>query len=101
MHIRADLDIDDDRLSAICRRHSVVELSLFGSVLRDDFGVDSDIDVLYVFAPGARVGWGGIYELDQELTELFGRQVDLVPKRHLSPAFQQHVLARAHRLYAA
>lgn len=101
VHIRADLDIDGERLADICRRHSVIELALFGSVLREDFGPDSDIDLLYVFAPEARVGWSGIYELDRELTELFGRQVDLVPKRFLSPDLEPVVLAEAQPLYAA
>lgn len=101
VRIRADLDIDSERLADICRRHSVMELAMFGSVLRDDFGPDSDIDLLYVFAPGARVGWSGIYELDRELTELFGRQVDLVPKRYVSASFERHILPQAQPLYAA
>lgn len=101
MRIRDDLDIDDERLADICRRHSVIELAMFGSVLGGDFGPDSDIDLLYVFAPDARVGWSGIYQLDQELSELFGRPVDLVPKRFLSPDMEPTVLAAAQQLYAA
>lgn len=101
MKIRDGLEIDGDRLADICQRHAVVELSMFGSVLRDDFRPGSDIDLLYVFAPDARVGWKGIYELDRELTDLFGHQVDLVPKRHLSPRFAKVVLGGAERLYAA
>ena len=101
MKIRDGLEIDGERLADICRRHSVVELSLFGSALTDDFGPDSDIDLLYVFAPDARVGWNGIYELDRELSELFGHQVDLVPKRYLSAAFARGVLGEAEQLYAA
>lgn len=101
MRIRDDLVVDGDLLADICRRHSVIELSLFGSVLRDDFGPHSDVDLLYVFAPDARVGWSGIYALDRELSELFGRQVDLVPKRFLSPDLERVVLAEAQSLYAA
>lgn len=101
MRIRDDLEIDAGSLAEICRRHSVIELAMFGSVLREDFGPESDVDLLYVFAPDAVVGWNGIYELDRELSELFGYQVDLVPKRFLSPAFARVVLEEAERLYAA
>lgn len=101
MKIRDGLEIDGERLADICRRHSVIELAAFGSVLRDDFGPHSDVDLLYVFAPDAFIGWSGIYELDRELAELFGRPVDLVPKRFLSPAFADVVVRQAEPLYAA
>lgn len=101
MRIHDRLGIDDDRLAEICRRHQVSELALFGSVLRDDFGVDSDVDLLYVFEPTARVGWREIYDLERELSELLGRAVDLIPKRWLNPTIAEDVLADARTLYAA
>lgn len=63
-------------------------------------GLDSDIDVLYRLRPGHRLGWE-IEQLSDELTELFGRQVDLVSLRALHPLLQPSVLAEARPLYAA
>jgi hypothetical protein len=99
--VREGLVVDEQRLEEICRRHGIVELALFGSAVRDDFGPDSDVDLLYTFASGARVGWREIHELDRELSELLGRSVDLVPRRWLTPALADHVLAEAKTLYAA
>jgi predicted nucleotidyltransferase len=85
----------------ICRRHRVRELSLFGSALRDDFGPESDFDFLVEFEPGARIGFMELGAIEQELENLLGRNVDLVPKRGLRPIFQKEVLATAQVLYAA
>ena len=74
--LRDGLDVDDAELAALCRRHGVIELSVFGSVLRDDFGPDSDVDVLVTFAPGVRPPWGGA-ALTLELEGLLGRKVDV------------------------
>ncbi len=101
MQLRDRFHIDEDRLADICRRHHVSELAVFGSALRDDFGFDSDVDLLYVFEPEARVGWREIYELERELSELLGRAVDLVSKRWLNPTIAEDVLADARTLYAA
>lgn len=101
MRLRDHFDIDEDRLAEICRFHRVSELAVFGSVLRDDFGADSDVDMLYIFEPGAHVGWREIYELERELSELLGRRVDLVPKRWLNPRTAEEVLTEARTLYAA
>jgi predicted nucleotidyltransferase len=80
-HLAGRLPLDRDRLGAFCRRWGVAELALFGSVLRDDFRPDSDVDVLVAFAPGARRGMFDLVEMEDELTELFGRRVDLVTRR--------------------
>ncbi len=100
MKIRDGLEIDGERLAEICERYRFTELSLFGSVLRDDFGPDSDVDVLYVFAPDAHIGWN-IADVQFELEALFGRSVDLVPKRWLSEHLRDEVLPTARSLYAA
>jgi predicted nucleotidyltransferase len=78
MKIRADLDIDEERLAALCRRYRVTELALFGSVLRDDFGPDSDVDVLYELDASAEVDLFDLARLRNELSDLVGREVDLV-----------------------
>ena len=92
--------VDERKLEEICRRWRVAELSLFGSVARGEAGPDSDVDLLYAFEPDALVGWE-IVELEDELSELFGRRVDLVSKRYLHPLIREDVLATARVLYAA
>lgn len=101
MRVTDRFEVDEWRLTDICRRYQVAELALFGSVLREDFGADSDVDMLYAFEPGARVGWREIYELERELSELLGRPVDLVPKQGLNPSIADEVLAGARTFYAA
>lgn len=89
-------------LLAFCRRWHVRELSLFGSALRDDFGPDSDIDLLVEFEPEAPISlwdWGPMLE---ELHRIFGRDVDLVEKSAIrNPLRRRHILANTRVLYAA
>ncbi len=75
-----NIDIPLDTISAFCRRWEVKELSLFGSVLRDDFGPDSDVDVLVRFESEHTPGLFGVVRMERELSELFGRKVDLVTR---------------------
>jgi predicted nucleotidyltransferase len=79
----AKLTIPRAKLAAFCRRWNISELALFGSALRDDFRVDSDIDILVSFAPGARHTLFDMARMQDELKEIFGRDVDLVSKRGL------------------
>lgn len=72
----AKIAIPHDELAAFCRRHHIQRLSLFGSVLRDDFGPDSDIDVLVEFESGVRVGFA-IGKIQHELSQLLGREVHI------------------------
>lgn len=76
----ADIQIDRARIADLCRRWNVVELALFGSVLRDDFRPDSDIDMLVAFTPGTRHTLFELARMEEELTALFGRRVDLVER---------------------
>lgn len=93
--------IDKAAVAEVCRRHHVRELSLFGSVLRNDFSTESDIDVLYEFEPGRHVGFD-IFRVEEELSAaLGGRKVDLVPKKYLNRWMRDRVLASAQVLYAA
>ncbi len=101
MKLREGLEIDDERLADICRRYHVHELALFGSVLRDDFGPDSDVDLLYVFEPDAAIDLFELGDLTEELEALIGRKVDLVPKKYLHWYIRDRVLAEARPVYAA
>jgi len=92
--------IDESRLAAFCRDNHIARLSLFGSVLRDDFGPESDIDVLVEFDPEAVVTLLDMARMQEELTALFGRQVDLRTPRELSRYFRDDVLAGAVVQYA-
>ena len=94
------LSVDPLRLASICQRHRVRRLALFGSVLRDDFRPDSDLDVLVEFEPGAVPGLG-FFDLEAELTDLFGRRVDLNTQAFLSHFFRESVVAEAEDLYVA
>lgn len=96
----AKVDIPKERLAELCRRHHIRKLSLFGSVLRDDFGPESDIDVLVEFEPGHVPGFG-LITIEDELSELFGGlPVDLVIARSVIPPLRARILAEAQVQYA-
>jgi predicted nucleotidyltransferase len=88
------------RLAEICARYGVARLEVFGSVRRGDARPDSDIDVLYELAPGARLGWK-IDDLNDELTGVLGRPVDLISRNALHDRLRGSVLREARVLYAA
>jgi len=95
------MDFSRDELAAICRRRAVKRLALFGSVLRDDFGPDSDVDVLIEFDPDAADD-ADILPIFDELSELFGgRRIDLVEVEFLNPRMKRAALEHAEYLYAA
>ncbi len=95
------IPIPRDALADFCRRNGIRRLSLFGSVLRDDFRPDSDVDMLVEFEPGKRIGLLGMAALQNELTDLIGRTVDLRTPEELSRYFRAEVLAEAVPQYAA
>lgn len=95
------LDIPEEEIAEFCEQHGVKRLSLFGSVLRDDFGPNSDIDVLVEFHPGRTPGMFGFGQMIIELREIFGRDVDLRTPNDLSRYFRDAVLREAHLLHAA
>jgi predicted nucleotidyltransferase len=95
------LPIDRQALSLYCRRHHVRRLALFGSVLRDDFRPDSDVDVLVEFDPAHVPGFIALSAMEAELSSLFaGHPVDLVTERFLNRRMRQRVLDRAEVQYA-
>ncbi len=73
--------IPREKIAEFCKKWQIVEFSLFGSVLREDFRADSDIDVLVTFAPNARHGLFDMARMGKELEEIFGREVDLLTRR--------------------
>lgn len=79
--MNARIDVPTEKIAAFCRRWQITELALFGSVLRDDFGPDSDVDVLVGFGEGARHTLFDLDDMELELKEIFGRKVDLVSRR--------------------
>ena len=94
--MNAQLSIQRDMLASFCREHGIRRLAVFGSALRDDFGPDSDVDVLVEFEPGRVPGLIGVAGLELALSPLFaGRKVDLRTPEDLSRYFRQDVLDTA------
>jgi predicted nucleotidyltransferase len=92
--------LDRNQIAEFCRRHHIRKLSLFGSVLRDDFRPDSDVDVLVEFEPGLRVGLR-IIDIEEELSKMLGgRRVDIVSEKYLNRRLRNRVLASAEVEYA-
>jgi predicted nucleotidyltransferase len=98
------IDIPYDRLADFCRRWKITEFALFGSVLRDDFRPDSDVDVLVTFAPDAHWGWKFV-DLCEELEQLFARDVDVLTRRSVeqseNPFLKKAILTSAEVIYDA
>ena len=97
-----NIELPKDKIVDFCQRRKVVELALFGSVLRDDFGPGSDIDVLVTFTPDC--GWSllDLVEMQEELKGIFQREVDLVEKEGLRNPFRRHeILNHMEVVYAA
>ncbi|MFN3919517.1 MAG: nucleotidyltransferase family protein, partial [Methylohalobius sp.] len=94
------IQIPQAELAALCRRYRVKRLSLFGSVTREDFGPQSDVDVLVEFEPDAAVGFLTLSRLARELAEILGRPVDLVPRAGLKPAIRDAILRQEQIIYA-
>lgn len=94
--------IDRARIDAFCRVHGIRRLALFGSVLREDFGPKSDIDVLVEFESGRTPGFFRLFDMQDELSALLGgRKVDLLTAEDLSPYFRDEVVRTARTLYDA
>lgn len=97
---RCQLDIPQDRIVEFCQRHHISRLALFGSVLRDDFRADSDVDVLVEFEDGHTPGLD-FFAMQDELSALLVRKIDLNTVGFLSDYFRDEVLAEAEDLYVA
>ena len=98
--MHADVSVQRDAIASFCREHGIRRLAVFGSALRDDFGPDSDIDVLVEFEPDRIPGLIGLAGMELRLSRLFGgRKVDLRTPEDLSPYFRQDVLDTAEVQY--
>ncbi|MDW8325850.1 MAG: nucleotidyltransferase family protein [Anaerolineales bacterium] len=104
MLTQTDLPISTAVLREFCQRWRVKELALFGSILRDDFGPDSDVDLLVTFAPEADWGLLDHVRMEQELEALLGRRVDLLSRRAVerstNPIRRRQILESARAIYA-
>ena len=97
-----NIDLPQEKITVFCQRRKVVELALFGSVLRDDFRPNSDIDVLVTFTPDC--GWSlfDLAQMQEELKDIFQREVDIVEKEGLRNPFRRHeILNHMEIVYAA
>ena len=95
------IPIDTDSIARLCRKWHITEFALFGSVLRDDFRPDSDVDVLVTFADDAPWTLWDMTDLRDELAREFGRDVDVVSKRGLkNPYRRDHILKTRRVVYA-
>jgi len=98
--MKARIEIPKETLADFCRRNHIRRLAFFGSVLRDDFTPESDVDVLVEFEPGARVGLR-FFGMERELSEILKHKVDLNTPGFLSKYFRDDVIAQAEVLYDA
>ena len=102
MHIRPGIDCDQDALAAFCQQHGIRRLSMFGSALGDNFGPESDVDLLVEFEPGRVPGLLRLAGLELRLSEIFGgREIELRTLDDLSRHFRDEVRDSAQPLYVA
>ena len=97
--------VDQQKLAGFCRLHNIQKLWLFGSVLREDFRPDSDVDILVEFAPGTRLSLLAFVRVQRELAELLGCEVDLVQRKSVEGSRnyirRRNILSSAEPLYVA
>jgi uncharacterized protein len=100
-----NIELPDEQIAEFCRRWKIVELSAFGSVLRDDFRPDSDVDMLVSFAPDAEWSLFDQMAMEEELAAMLGRKVDLVSRRGVEQSEnwirRRHILESARQVYGA
>ena len=95
-----NIRVSRDKIGAFRKKHHIRKLSFFGSVLREDFGPQSDVDVIVEFEPGYVPGLA-FFAMESELSEILGRKVDLNTPQFLSPYFRDDIVAEAETEYAA
>jgi predicted nucleotidyltransferase len=99
--ISLELEVSEDTIASFCQRWKITEFALFGSIIRDDFRQDSDVDVLVSFAPDSKWSLWDIITIKEELETLFGREVDLVEKVALKNPFRRYeILSTKQVIYA-
>lgn len=95
------VQLDQSKLAAFCQRHHIMRLSVFGSVLREDFRPESDIDILIEFLPGQTPSLLDLGGMQVELSQLLGHMVDLKTPGFMSPRVREHVMRHAQVQYDA
>ena len=95
------IQVDKEQLAAFCRKHHLTKLALFGSVLTDRFGPDSDVDVLFEYDPEHVPSLFDVVGMETELSEILGRKADMRTPRDLSRYFRDEVVRTAQVQYAA
>ena len=100
MRKKNQIEFPKEEIEIFCRKHHIRKLSLFGSVLREDFGPESDVDVLVEFDPGQVIGLLRLAGIETELSDILKRKVDLRTPAELSRYFRQQVLDSAEVQYA-
>src|SRR3989304_4276828 len=102
---RTKIDIPKEKIDEFCQKWKIVELSLFGSVLRDDFRSDSDVDMLVTFSPDAEWSLLDHVAMEEELSVILGKKVDLVSRRAIERSEnyirRQHILSSVQTIYVA
>jgi len=101
MAVRDRFPVPQEAVAAFCKAHDIRRLAFFGSVIRDDFGPDSDVDVLVEFEPGRTPGLLGMSAMEIELGRILGRKVDLRTPADLSRYFRDEVVGSSEVRYAA
>jgi predicted nucleotidyltransferase len=96
------LQLPMEQIEAFCRKYAVDEFSLFGSILRDDFGPDSDVDVMLRFQPGYGFTFENTPDIQDDLQAIFGRSVDVIEKGRIRNPFRRAAIMNSYRVvYAA
>ncbi len=95
------IHIDKEKIAGFCHKHHITKLSLFGSVLTERFGPESDVDVLVEFAPGHVPGLIALSAMERELSAILGREADMRTPKDLSQYFREQVIRTAQTQYAA
>ena len=105
MSSRVHIDISKEKIAEFCRKWKITELALFGSVLRDDFRPDSDVDVLVTFEPGTQYSLFDLVHAQDELKAVLGREVDLVERKSIERSEnyirRKHILSSLEPVYVA
>lgn len=95
------LKVSLDAIAQFCQRWNIVEFALFGSVLRDDFRPDSDVDVLVTYEPSHRITFAHLLSMQEESEDLFHRSVDLVEKKQLKNPYRRSNILKTYRVIYA
>jgi predicted nucleotidyltransferase len=105
MENQSKIDIPYSKIEEFCQKWKIVEFSLFGSALRDDFRADSDVDVLVTFSPQAKVSLSDLINMEEELGDIFGREVDLIERKSIERSEnyirKKHILNSLEVIYVA